>query len=114
MKQFGIDKDGAECKDIRPHLKAIDPLFEIVFDFDQERYLVYFNGGLLESVPWRDMGRGMLDRLRYVYWLNNNKDPFAEVDKANEKADRTKEKQRDDLIREMSKDLHKAVLKESY
>lgn len=112
MTQYGIDKNGADCSDVRPHLKEIDPLFDVAFNYDSACYIVYFNGGLFQVVPWREMDKHMIDGIRKVYWTNINGDPIAEADAHNERLERYHENQRDDMVYELSKDLRKAILKE--
>lgn len=114
MKQYGIDRNGADCKDIRPHLKAIDSLFEIVFNFDREEYVIYFNGSLFQSVPWKELDKSTIERIRYMYWLNLNGDPVKKMDETNKKVELSKQKDREDLNGELAKDLHKAILKAGY
>jgi hypothetical protein len=112
MKHYGTDRNGAECRDIRPHLKGIDPLFEVAFNFDAERYEVYFNGGLFQTVLWNEFSRDTIEHIRKTYWINLNGDPFKEVDAANERREIANEKKREDLSRAIADDIHKAVLKE--
>ena len=112
MYQYGIDKNGAECRDIRPHLKEIDPLFDIEFNYDSERYHITFDGNLFRRVWYGDMNGAVIAEIRKAYWINVNGDPFAEIEANNEKLDRAKEARREDMVRELSKDLRKAILKD--
>lgn len=112
MKQFGLDKNGADCKDIRPHLKEIDSLFEISFNYDTEQYWIYFNGGLFRSVPWKELDGRTMEDIRKAYWTNVNGDPFAEVDENNARLEEAKEREHDELVRELAKDLRWAINKD--
>lgn len=112
MTQYGNDKYGADCKSIRPHLKAIDSLFDIEFNYDTERYIIYFNGSVFQVVPWKELDKDTIERIRRVYWENINSDPFAEVDANNEKIEQAQEAQRQDMIHELAKDLKWAINKE--
>ena len=51
-KFFGIDKNGANCDEIRPILQSIDPLFEIEFNYDTKSYIIYFNVGFFHSTKY--------------------------------------------------------------
>lgn len=112
MTQYGIDKNGANCKDIRPHLKDIDRLFDIAFDYNTEQYIIYFNGNVFQNVPWHTFDQRVINTLRKVYWTNVNGDPFEEMDRHNERIDQANENKRADMIHEITKDIHKAILKE--
>jgi hypothetical protein len=112
MYQFGIDKNGADCAVIRPLLKEIDRLFDIEFDYDSDRYRVLFDGNLFRTVFVLDMGCAVINDIRKAYWINVNGDPFAEMDKNNERLDRAAEARREDMVRELSKDLRTAISKE--
>ena len=108
----GIDRNGADCYEIRPILQGIDPLFDIDFDYDAEQYNVYFNGGLFQSVPWNEFDRDTIEHISEVYWENTYGDVMKDVDEHNAKIKRSEESKREDMIHEMSKDLQKAILKE--
>ena len=112
MTQYGTDKYGADCKAIRPHLKEIDKLFDIAFNYDTERYIIYFNGGVFQVVPWKELNADTIEKIRKVYWENVNGDPLAEMDENNERIDKAKERQREDMVYELAKDMRKAILKE--
>ena len=112
MTQYGTEKNGARCADFRPRLKEIDKLFDIAFNYDTELYIVYFNGALFQTVPWREMDGRTIETIRKVYWTNVNSDPMAEVDANNAKIDRDHEAKREEMVRELSKDLRTAILKE--
>lgn len=111
-KFFGIDKNGAGCREIRPILQGIDPLFEIDFNYDTETYSVYFNGGFFRTVPWEDFTRETVEEIHKAYLQNYHGTVFDEMDKHNEAIKKAKEKQRDDMVHDMAKDLRKAVLKD--
>ena len=111
-KMFGIDKNGANCYEIRPILKSIDPLFDIEFNYDNESYIIYFNGGYFQSTRYDEFTRETIEKIQNVYWINTYGDIVSEVDKHNEKIKLSKERERDDMICEMSKDLRKAILKD--
>lgn len=112
MTQYGIDKYGADCRAIRPHLKDIDKLFDIEFDYDSDRYRVLFDGNLFRTVFVLDMGRSVINDIRKAYWINVNGDPIAEMDESNAAVDAAGEKRRADMIRELAKDLRWAINKE--
>ena len=59
-----------------------------------------------------DMGCAVINDIRKAYWINVNGDPFAEIDKNNERLDRAAEARREDMVRELSKDLRTVILKE--
>ena len=111
-RMFGVDRNGAACDEIRPILQVIDPLFEIDFNYDTETYSVYFNGGFFMSVPWEDFSRETVERIHDTYLQNYHGTVFDEMDKHNEAIKKAKEKQRDEMVHEMAKDLRKAVLKD--
>ena len=107
-----IDKNGACCEDIRPILQGIDPLFEIEFNYDNESYIVYFNSFFFMNVLWRDFTRETVEQIYKMYWKNYYGEVFDEVDQHNDKVKKSKERERDGMVHEMAKDLHKAVLKD--
>lgn len=107
-----IDKNGACCEDIRPILQGIDPLFEIEFNYDNESYIVYFNGFFFTNVPWDGFSRETVEQIYKMYWKNYYGEVFDEVDRHNDKVKKSKEREHDDMVHEMTKDLHKAVLKD--
>ena len=111
-KMFGVDRNGANCYEIRPILQGIDPLFDIEFNYDTESYVIYFNGGFFQSTPWREFDRKTIEKIADVYWINTHCDIIAEVDKHNEKIKKSEENKRDDMIHELAKDMQKAILKE--
>ena len=111
-KMFGVDRNGAACYEIRPILQGIDPLFDIGFNYDTETYTVYFNNGFFQSVPWDEFTRETIKEIASVYWRNVYGDIIAEIDENNEKIKRSKERERDDMVQEMAKDMRKAILKE--
>lgn len=108
----GISKTDASCDEIRPILQGIDPLFEIEFNYNNEEYIIYFNGGFFQSVPWDEFSRDTIHKIEVVYWKNLYGDLVSEVDEHNDKIKRSKESKRDDMIYEMSKDMRKAILKD--
>ena len=112
MTQYGIDKYGADCRAIRPHLKDIDKLFDIAFNYDNECYIIYFNGGVFQVLPWKFIDANTIEKIRKVYWENVNGDPFAEVDANNERIEKSNDRQREDIVYELAKDMRKAILKE--
>jgi len=112
FKMFGIDKNGASCYEIRPILQGIDPLFDIEFNYDNESYIIYFNGGFFQNTPWREFDRTTIEKIAEVYWKNIYGDILSEVDKHNEKIERAKEREREDMIHELAKDMRKAILKD--
>ena len=112
MYQFGIDKNGADCRVIRPHLREIDPLFDIEFDYDSERYRIMFAGNLFRTVWVGDMNAAAIEDIRKAYWINVNGDPFAEIEKTNDALDAAKDRRREDMVRELAKDLRWAIKKE--
>ena len=111
-KFFGIDKNGAGCREIRTILQEIDPLFEVEFSYDNESYIIYFNRGFFQSIKWDELTRETLRDIMVTYWKNLYGDIVAEVDENNEKIERAKERKRDDMIHEMAKDMRKAILKD--
>lgn len=111
-RMFGVDRSGASCDEIRPILQGIDPLFEIDFNYDTETYSVYFNGGFFRTVRWEDFTRETVEEIHKAYLQNYHGIVFDEMDKHNEAIKKAKEKQRDDMVHEMAKDLRKAVLKD--
>ena len=112
MYQFGVDKNGADCRVIRPHLREIDPLFDIEFDYDSERYRIMFAGNLFRTVRVGDMNAAAIEDIRKAYWINVNGDPFAEIEKTNDALDAAKDRRREDMVRELAKDLRWAIKKE--
>lgn len=111
-KFFGIDKNGANCNDIRPILQSIDPLFEIEFNYDTESYIIYFNGGFFQSTRYDELTRETIERIGEVYYINTHGDILKEIETNNEKIDKSKERERDDMVHELAKDMKKAILKE--
>lgn len=109
MKQFGTDKNGANCRDIRPHLKAIDHLFDIEFNYDTATYSIYFNGYLFRSAPF-SMDKRDIDDVRKTYWINVNGNPFEEVDKNNERAQIAEDRRIHNLAEDLAKDIRKPLL----
>ena len=105
-KFFGIDKNGANCNDIRPMLQSIDPLFEIEFNYDTKSYIIYFNGGFFQSTKYDELTRETIERIGEVYYINTHGDILKE------KIDKSKERERDDMIHELAKDMKKAILKD--
>lgn len=114
MKQFGIDRYGADCRDIRPHLQAIDHLFDVVFNYDTARYMIYFNGGLFQTVLWNELDKNTIEAIKKTYWINVNGDPLKDVDVHNERIEQSREKSREDLSKELAKDMKWALQKEGY
>lgn len=112
MYQFGIDKYGADCRELRGLLKSIDKLFDIEFNYDGERYRILFNGALFRTVWWGEMSGDVIDEIKKAYWINVNGDPIAEMDESNAAVDAAGEKRRADMIRELAKDLRWAINKE--
>jgi hypothetical protein len=104
--------DGAKCKDLRPILKEIDPLFDISFNYETESYSIYFNGYLFRTVPYGEFTRETFEDIRETVWININGDPFKEVDEANEAADKRTERQREDLSYNLANDIRKPLLRE--
>ena len=97
---------------IRPLLKEIDRLFDIEFDYDSDRYRVLFDGNLFRTVFVLDMGCAVINDIRKAYWINVNGDPFAEIDKTNDALDAERERRRNDMVRELAKDLRRAIQNE--
>lgn len=111
-KMFGIDRNGANCYEIRPILQGIDPLFDIEFNYDTESYTIYFNLGFFQTTRFDEFTRDTIEKIRETYWKNIYGDIAKEVDENNEKVNRARENKRDDMVREMAKDMQKAILKE--
>jgi hypothetical protein len=111
-KFFGIDKNGAGCREIRGILRTVDPLFDVAFNNDKAEYIIYYNGGFFKTVPFDDMTRKEIRDIWDMWWLNFHGDIVAEVDEHNKKLDLAKERKREDMIHEMSKDLRWAILKD--
>ena len=112
-KMFGIDKNGANCYEIRPILQGIDPLFEIEFNYDAESYIIYFNGAFFQSTKWDEFDRDTILGIGETYYKNIYGDLVAEVDEHNEKIKRAQENKRNDMIHEMAKDMKKAIIKDT-
>jgi len=113
MRQFGIDRNGADCDVIRPVLKSIDSLFDICFNYDTEQYIIFFNDAPFQSVPWKELDKNTIEHVKKMFWINLNGDPFKAIDENNLSVELAKENEKNDLIREMSKDLRKAIIKDS-
>ena len=111
-KMFGIDKNGANCCEIRPILQNIDPLFDVEFNYDAESYIIYFNGGFFQSTKYDEFTRETIERIGEVYYINTHGDILKEVEINNEKIDKSKERERGDMIHELAKDMKKAILKD--
>ena len=111
-KMFGIDRNGANCYEIRPILQGIDPLFDIGFNYDNESYIIYFNGGFFQSTPHDEFTRETIEEIAETYWRNTYGDIIKEIDENNKKIKLSQERERDDMIHELAKDMRKAILKE--
>ena len=104
------DKNGAECYQIRPGLKAIDTGFDVAFDYDSESYIVLFNG-----FPFRirsHIQQKTTEQIRKAFWVNLNGDPIKDMDTHNERVQLEHDKQREDMTRELAKDLRWAIRRE--
>lgn len=111
-KMFGIDKNGANCYEIRPILQGIDPLFDIEFNYDEESYIIYFNGGFFQNTKWDEFTRETIEKIQDVYWVNMHGDIVSEIEEHNAKIEKAEESKRADMIGELSKDMRKAILKD--
>ena len=56
--------------------------------------------------------RETMERIGEVYYINTHGDILKEVEITNEKIDKSKERERDDMVHELAKDMKKAILKE--
>jgi len=111
-KMFGIDKNGANCYEIRPILQGIDPLFDVEFNYDTEEYIIYFNGGFFQTTKYDEFTRETIEKIEDVYWINTHGDIISEVEEHNAKIKRAEESKRSDMIHELAKDAKKAILKD--
>ena len=112
LRFVGIAKDGAACYEIRPILQGIDPLFEIEFNYDNESYVVYYNGAFFRSVPYKDFDRKTIAQISETWFKNMFGDIFKEVDEHNEKVQKALESKREDLMNDIERDMKKAIQKE--
>lgn len=104
--------DEANCKDIRPILQEIDKDFDIGFNCNTETYTVYHKGRFFQSVPYGQFTRETIANIRKTVWLNINGNVFADVDKANEIAERRHERETELLAESLAKDIYKPLLRE--
>ena len=71
-----------------------------------------FAGGLNQSTKYDEFTRETIERIGEVYYINTHGDILKEVETNNEKIDKSKERERDDMVHELAKDMKKAILKE--
>lgn len=103
--------NGAKCNDLRPILQEIDRDFDIGFNFDTETYTVYHNGRFFMSVPYGEFTRDTVAHIRKTVWLNINGDIFGEIDDANEKADKRKDRDMELFSESLAKDIRRPLIK---
>ena len=53
-----------------------------------------------------------IERIGEVYYINTHGDILKEIETNNEKIDKSKERERDDMVHELAKDMKTAILKE--
>ena len=82
------------------------------FNYDTKSYIIYFNGGFFQSTKYDEFTRDTIERIGEVYYINTHGDILKEVELNNEKIDKSKERERDDMIHELAKDMKKAILKD--
>lgn len=106
------DPDGANCAEIRPVLKAIDEGFDIVFDRDEESYLIMHNGHRFQTVHHTGITMELMDHLRHMTYLNKNGAvlDFVEKQEAKEEANRDRELAR--YAEAIAKDIHRPVVED--
>jgi len=101
----------AEVRDKKRLLQEIDKDFDIEFNPFTESYLITHRGYSFQVVPYGEFSRDTLDHIRKVVYLNINGDVFKDVDEANEKAEKSKEKAEDDFIEYTAKEIGKPIYK---
>ena len=100
--------NSGNVREIRKIIKEIDRLFDVSFDCQTEKYSIYFDGYLLRNVNY-PMDRMDIEDLQRTYWINVNGNPFEEVDKANERAEKSKDRRLHNLAEDLAKDIRKPL-----
>lgn len=108
----GIDKNGADCASIRPNLKLISPYFDIAFNYRSGNYEVHYNGGFFQSTPYKDFSNETIKHIGETYLSNIRGTVLKDIDEHNFKLEQSREKEREDLSRELAKDIKNTLIKE--
>ena len=96
------------CSDIRPILKDIDPELEI--EFIGNKYIITHRGMYFMQVDYGQMDRKYMQEIRKIVWINKNGSMLEEIDKNNEKIEKSHDRDLSNLAECMAKDLRKPLL----
>lgn len=100
----------ANCSEIRPLLQDIEPGFEVDFDFDRESYLITHNGVAFQTVPYAEMDRELIARIRHTVWLNKTGQLLDYCEKSEEKVRKAEDRVQELYAECLAKDLRKPLL----
>jgi len=100
----------AKCYEIRLILKEIDDGFDVDFDFERESYVITFNGGLFQTVYYKDVDRALFEDIRHTFWLNKQDAILDYVDDINAAKDAAQERHLSNIAESMAKDIYKPVM----
>jgi hypothetical protein len=98
----------ANCSEIRPILKDIDPDFDV--EFISGKYIITHKGNYFSQVNYGEFDRNTMENFRKVVWMNLNGNILDEIEKNNEKIDKSHERDLSNLSECMAKDLRKPLL----
>jgi hypothetical protein len=104
----------ANCAEILPLLQAIEPGFEIGFDYDSEKYLIAHNGSPFQTVPYKEMDRATIAKIRHTVWLNKTGQLLDYCEKSEAKVAASEERAQELYAECLAKDLRKPLVKDYY
>lgn len=109
-----LNMDGADSRTIRKLLKNIDKGFDVGFDPEIEKYLIFFNDEHFQTVPFGEVTEELLFDIRHTFWLNRTGQILNYVDEENEKLEAEQDRKRSDMARAMAEDMRKPLLRDYY
>jgi hypothetical protein len=98
----------ANCSEIRSVLKEIDTDFDV--EFIAGKYIVTHKGNYFTQVNYGEFCRNTMENIRKTVWINKHGSVLEEIDKNNEKIEKSHDRDLSNLAECMAKDLRKPLL----
>lgn len=95
-------------------LKDIDEGFDITMNNNDGMCTITHKAKVFDRIHINSIDSDYIFKIRETTWLNKNNKVFDYVDKANELAEKRKEKKMEDMAYNLASDIRKPMMKELY
>lgn len=99
------DPHGAKCDDLRDVIQDIDEGFDVAFDWEHGLYRISHNDIPFQSFPPHELGKGIIDHLKHITYLNKNGLVLQHLDEVNLKEELAEDKKVSEMAESMASDI---------